>query len=329
MSHFLKNKMIHDAVLLVYRGQERYIDESKGEMTNDSPFAIASISKLYTYTLVLQLIDAGQLSYQTHITDILPPHITEKLPHAKKVTIRHLLDQTSGFANYEMDHVPGKPSLMDEILQHDRRVEFDELLEILAKLPLRSELGGKRAYYADINAMLLGKIAELITGETAKQLLVKRICQPLGLVCTHWANGDEVLAPLYNGRRTFAFQKYLSSQVYQGGIVTTSRELMRFIQGFFGGKLFDTAHISDPTFRPIQFRPLKYGSGMMQLSLMPIVSCFFGGVREIRGHSGITGSFAFYYPEKKVFVTGTVNQLKYRPYPMIFQAISSAVKKRR
>ncbi|OSI11941.1 serine hydrolase domain-containing protein [Neisseria canis] len=328
MAHFLKNHAVHDASLLVCRGGITCIEESKGSMTSDSPFAVASISKLYTHALIFQLIDRSGLSYGTKLTDILPHNITRYLPRAGQVSIRHLIDQNSGFPNYEQDCQPGGTVLINEIFRHDRRMELEEALEILSRLPPKSKPGGQKAYYADINAMLLGKIAEVITGKSAKQLLTDSICQPLDLKQTHWADGSEEIAPIYNGARIIACRQYLASQVYQGGIVATNAELMRFTQAFFGGKLFNASHIDSPTFRAIQFFPLKYGSGMMQLTVAPLVAYFFRGVREIRGHSGVTGSFAFYCPQKEVFVTGTVNQLKYKPYATIFRSIAACDKNR-
>ena len=59
----LKNKKIHQATLLVYKGSDKVAEMSKGDMTSDSPFAIASISKLYTDALIFWLIDQKRLSY--------------------------------------------------------------------------------------------------------------------------------------------------------------------------------------------------------------------------------------------------------------------------
>ena len=329
MTTFLKSRQLYEASILAYQGEQLYLEENKGQMTSDTPFAIASISKLYTDAIVFQLIDQGKLTYDTSLTDILPPEMTKHLPQAEQVTVRHLLDQISGFPNYEMDRQTNGKVLIDDLYKADRRVAFEEALEMIAELPAGTCLDGDKAYYADINAMLLGKMAETVTGQTAEQLLEHLICQPLQLSQTHWATGHEKLAPLYNGQQTIAFQAYLSSQVYQGGIVATNRELMTFIRAFFTGRLFAKSHIQQPTFRPIQFRPLKYGSGMMQLTISSFMSLFFGGAHEIRGQSGITGSFAFYCPEKDVFVTGTFNQTKKRPYPTIFRAIAAGVKRQK
>ena len=327
MTAFLKSKQLHEACILAYQGDRLYLEENKGQMTSDTPFAITSISKLYTYAIIFQLIDQGKLTYDTRLTDILPQDVTKYLLHAEQVTVRHLLDQISGFPNYETDRQINGKVLLEELYKADRQVTFEEALEILTDLPAKSQLGGNKAYYADVNAMLLGKMAEAVAGQTAEELLEASICRPLGLSQTHWGTGHDRLASIYKGKQAIAFQVYLSSQVYQGGIVASNRELMAFIRAFFGGRLFASSHIQQPTFRPIQFRPLKYGSGMMQLKMGSFLSLFFSGARELRGHSGITGSFAFYCPEKDIFVAGTFNQIKKRPYPAIFRAIAAAAKR--
>ncbi|MDO4259039.1 MAG: serine hydrolase domain-containing protein [Actinomycetaceae bacterium] len=322
MADFLRSKAIHNGTLMLCQGNETRINESKGNMSDETPFAVASISKLYTYTLIFQLIDAGRLRTQTTLPEILPATITRRLPNAPQVTIRHLVDQTSGWANHELDRQPNGTILMNELMQRDRRVNFTEALDIVARMPALAQ-PGEQAHYADINALLLGKIAETVTGKTAEQLLNEHICAPLGLEHTHWAREDESIVPFYNGKNIVRCPRYLSSQLYQGGIIAPNSEVMRFVQAFFREELFALVHIAQPVFRPIQMRPLRYGSGMMQLTISPLVSPFFGGVREMRGHSGFTGSFAYYCPQKDAIITGTTNQLRYHPYPILARAFGS------
>lgn len=69
MKNLLKNNAIHDATLLAYRRGAVCIDESKGEMDQDSPFPLASISKLYTHTLIFRLIDRGALAHAAILTE--------------------------------------------------------------------------------------------------------------------------------------------------------------------------------------------------------------------------------------------------------------------
>ncbi|QLB51155.1 hypothetical protein FDP16_01545 [Streptococcus sanguinis] len=83
-------------------------------MTSDSPLALASISRLYTDAIISQLIDQ---SYDTALTAILQQEITKDLPQAEQVTLRHLLDQISGFPNYEMDRQANGKVLIEDLFK--------------------------------------------------------------------------------------------------------------------------------------------------------------------------------------------------------------------
>ncbi len=311
---------IVQATVLVHREGGGRVELSKGGMTKDSPFYTASISKLYTHAMVFGLIDRDELCYGTRLAQVLPD-IAQGLPCGDVVTIRHMIDQTSGLANYETDRQPGGTVLLEEVLQEDRSVGLDEALRIMKVLPHRFAPGeGGRAYYSDMNAMLLGRIVETVTGQSLEEALETMICQPLGLGSTHYARHDEEPAPVFNGRRRARAHQYLGGQKAQGGVVATNAELMGFTQGFFDGALFDTRHIASPVFRRIQFFPMRYGSGMMRLAVPRLLSPLVPAP-EIRGHSGVTGSFAYYCPSRRAFVTGTINQLKRRPYELIYRVL--------
>lgn len=323
-SNVVKSRRIHDATVLVCRGGEKLGELTKGDMTSDTPFLLASVSKLYTHAMIFQLIDKGYFTYETAVADLLPDS-AERVPYSHTVTIRHMIDQTSGFANYEMDRQADGTRLLDEVLKQDRTVGFDEALDRLNNLPHKFPPGAKnRAYYSDINALLLGKIIERVTAQPLTQALEAMICKPLGLRQTRFVTLTDTLVPIYNGTHAIPANgiKYLAGQMAQGGIMATNTELMSFLQAFFEGTLFDVEHTKDPIFRPIQFIPMKYGSGMMQLAI-PRLLCPFIPAPEIRGHSGVTGSFAFYCPSKQVFITGTINQMKLKPYSIIYKLLAS------
>ena len=96
MTTFLKSRQLYEASILAYQGDQLYLEENKGQMTSDTPFAIASISKLYTDAIVFQLIDQGKLTYDTSLTDILPREVTKHLPQAEQVIVRYLLGHRLG-----------------------------------------------------------------------------------------------------------------------------------------------------------------------------------------------------------------------------------------
>ncbi len=90
--------------------------------------------------------------------------------------------------------------------------------------------------------------------------------------------------------------------------MATNRELMTFIVLSLLADCLQSPY-SAADFTSFRFRYTKYGSGMMQLTISSFMSLFSVSAHEIRGHSGITGSFAFYCPER-IAVTGTFNQTK-------------------
>ena len=98
-----------------------------------------------------------------------------------------------------------------------------------------------------------------------------------------------------------------------GGCVSTARELMVFIKAFFKGKLFNNTVFHElrvnNRLQASMLLPIHYGSGYMRIPLDGFATLFMGK-GELIGHSGSTGSFAFYYPEKDMFFIVDVNQME-------------------
>ncbi len=110
------------------------------------------------------------------------------------------------------------------------------------------------------------------------------------------------------------------------GLVSTSEDMMTFMTAFIQGDLFDAKHLTASPTKPIQFFPLKYGNGMMEVKMNPLMSPLFESPRII-GHSGSTGSFAFYDTKRQVVIVGTTNQLKGNPYSYIYTYLDGMVGK--
>ncbi len=82
---------------------------------------------------------------------------------------------------------------------------------------------------------------------------------------------------------------------------------MTFLRAFFGGQLFPKVYISELTVWNRIFFPLQYGIGVARFKLSRIFSPF-KPTPELIGHSGLSGAFAYYCPQKDLYLTGTVNQ---------------------
>ena len=172
---------------------------------------------------------------------------------------------------------------------------------------------GKRAHYANINFELLGKVIEIVTNSSLEDVFRQLIFDPLGLKNTYLPVDEEDFIPhLYYKDTAVHRPKLLRSVRASGGCISTAHDLMVFIKAFFKGKLFTTSVFQDLQVNnrlQVSMLPIHYGPGYMRVPLNGFATLFMGK-GELVGHSGSTGSFAFYYPEKDMFFVGDVNQLE-------------------
>lgn len=303
---------------------EVLLQKSANGLLPTDPFAAASVSKLFTHAVIFRLIDDGVLAYDGTLGELLPPtelsglHVIGGVDRSAQITVRHLIDSTSGLPDYETERQVGGGVLFDQILAADRAVTDEEALDIVRGLPASFEPGDDgKARYSNTNALLLGRIAEQATGRDLADLLAEFVIDRARLAMTHPARHDSAYAAIHVRGAPVARPAYIASSLATGGIITTGADLARFTRAFFQGDLFDPAHVSDPVWRPIQHRPLDYGAGMMGLEMNRLLSPFFPAPR-IAGHSGSTGSFAFHVPSLDLYVTGTTNQVGTQPFPLIY-----------
>lgn len=278
--------------------------------------------------MIFNLIDEGKLAYDTRVVDVLGDsvygiNVIDGQDYSDQITIRHLIDQTSGLADYETDKMPDGSVLIDQLPGGDVPIDYEESLRLTKQLSGRFAPGtGNKAYYSNMNANLLAKIAEVTTGEPIVDLFETYVYQPLNLQRTG-IDSEGNYQSFYSGDTALTLPEYLSSSPAAGGVVSTNQELMTFLQAFMSGELFDQQHITNPDFKSVQFFPVKYGSGMMSLS-MPLIMSPILPAPQIIGHSGSTGSFAYYHPESDTYITGTVNQTDVQPFEYIYRLIDSA-----
>lgn len=279
-----------------------------GGLDIDDPYAIDSVSKLFTHALIFQLIDQRLLRYDDRLLELWP-EAGELLPGLEKVTVRQLVNQTSG--------LPAPDD--DEALARDREVALPEMLRVAATM---KRPAGRHAHYSGLNAGLLAQVAAEITAEPFPELLHRGIFAPLGLHHTAPAEPTgQDYAAIMTAEGPVRGPRYLAGAVASGGIISTAREQVHFIRAFHEGELFERRHITDPAFRRIQLAPLQYGAGMMSMTAARSSSEL--PAPEILGHSGSTGSFAFYCPSRELFLAGTINTVLSPPYPVIYQALDA------
>ena len=314
-----KKKQIHESVLLVENsnGDVSY-SLGHGGKNSDTPFFIASITKLFTTTCIFILREQGKLSLDDEITRYLKQdtlrnlHVYKGQEYSNRLTISHLLFHTSGLR--DVIEEGSNKSKKRAILSKDVQIDFNETIVKTKEIKPHFAPGmGKRAHYANINFELLGKIIEIVTNSTLEEVYRQLIFDPLGLKNTYLPVDEEDFIPhIYYKDTAFYRPKLLMSIRASGGCISTARELMIFIKAFFKGRLFSNTVFHELKVNnrlQVPMLPIHYGSGYMRVPLNGLATLFMGK-GELIGHSGSTGSFAFYYPEKDMFFIGDVNQME-------------------
>ena len=140
----------------------------------DSVFQIGSNSKVWTATMMMQLVDAGQLDLDAPVVQYLPNFKVADGQTTQRLTVRHLVSHRSG--------IPGNiPALIRTGANTDKLQNY---VTALADIPPDVPIGVFS--YSNSAFIVLGRIIEAVTGQSWEARLQSSICQPLGLdnVCT-------------------------------------------------------------------------------------------------------------------------------------------------
>lgn len=291
---------------------------SSGNMTMDQPYFIASTTKLFTTAIILKLRAEGKLSLDDNISKYIDKSILSRLhiykgkDYSQELTIKHLLSHTSGLPDYFQGKETSGKSLEKEIKEgNDQFWTFKQAIERTKIItPLFAPGSKGKANYSDTNFQLLGKIIETITHKSYSENCKEIIIQPLGLTKTYLYQDSTDRTPkiLYYKSKELNIPKAMTSFGADGGMVSTSSDMLIFIEAFFTGKLFPSNYIDELQEWNKIFFPMKSGIGI-HLFKLPWIFNPTGAVPYFIGHSGLSGALAYYSPKENIFVVGTVNQV--------------------
>lgn len=309
-------KRVFGTSFAVQRGTFSWVGAA-GNLSEESPYFIASVTKLFTTAAVLQLRAAGKLDLNDRITDYLDSAILEGLhvykgkDYSRDLTIGHLMAHTSGLPDYFQGKNADGQSIESAILGGtDQAWTPEEAIELSKSMvPLFAPGAKGKAHYSDTNYQLLGRIIEHVSNKRYAVFCQEQIITPLGLTNTYLYQdpSDRTPQQIYHRRKPLAIPKAMVSFGPDGGIVSTSPELLRFTEAFFTGKLFPLPFLQEIQQWQRIFVPMWSGIGVQRLKL-PWLFNPFGTVPEFVGHTGQSGVVAFNCPDKKAFVVGTINQ---------------------
>lgn len=322
---YIRTKKIFESVVLIKNGTgETMFSKAYGEKTIDSPIVAASITKMFTAACIFTLIQQGYITLNDSLLDFYEPaylrglHVYKGKDYSCELKISDLLYQTSGLADiYE----EGKDNIKRQAIISDTFISFEKNIALTKKREAHFPPNYKaNAHYADINYNILGDIIEKVTKCSLESVFEQYIFSKINMSETYLPVSEKEYIPMvYYGDKQLYRPQFIMCSKASGGCITTTRDLMIFIQAFFRGELFDKKMLDSKQYRKLQLSmcPIYYGSGYMRVK-MGGVSTSFLGQGDLIGHSGSTGSFAFYYPNKELFFVGDFNQMKYPTLPIRF-----------
>jgi D-alanyl-D-alanine carboxypeptidase len=154
---------------------------------------IGSITKTFIGTLILQLVGEGKLGLDDPIKRWAP-----QVPNAQHITVRELLNMSSGLYDYSDDQQWGRQAFAPTAQVLARQWAPEQLVRVaVAHKPYFAP--GKGWHYSNTNFVLLGMIIEQVTGRPVQDVLRTRILQPLGLTHTVFPTTAAMPSPHVHG----------------------------------------------------------------------------------------------------------------------------------
>jgi CubicO group peptidase (beta-lactamase class C family) len=232
-----------------------------GAITTRTVFDIASVSKQFTATALLLLVDAGNPTLDDPISRYLP-----ELPAwAATVNVGQLMHQTSGIPEYV-------GLLEAQGFQIGDRTTEDQALQALVGVPKLEFQPGSQFEYSNSNYLLLGEIVHRIARKPLPQFLAERIFQPLGLAMVLDPTGpipDKAVPYEKRGGGGYRATESGWEQVGDGGIQTTPSQLVTWADNYRTGRVGGSRLIDAQLAGAVPTEPGgadRYGAGIYLLA---------------------------------------------------------------
>lgn len=244
------------ALAVVHSGSLRHSEycglanlKPRTPITAHTNFRLASLTKQFTATAILLLIQEGSLSLQSPIVPLLPD-----LPAAARgITIRHLLSHTSGLADYET------------LIPHPRTKQLTDadVLALLQQHPSLLFSPGEKFHYSNSGYAVLSLIVEKVSGRSFPDFLQQRVFQPLEM--TQTMAHQEGVSTVAN--RAFGFsradrewhltdQSLTSAVLGDGGIYSSMHDLQKWDDALSTGELLERSLLTQA------FTPAMLNNGL-------------------------------------------------------------------
>jgi CubicO group peptidase (beta-lactamase class C family) len=291
-------------------------DATGRAVTADTPFVIGSLSKPITATALMQLVDSGAVDLDASVRTYLPDFALATEDETATITVRQLLDQTSGIPTSA-----GQRSLNGPVT--DLAAQVAALADVVpASAP------GSSYAYSNANYLVLGLLIERVAQKPYGAYLEDHVFGPLGMTHAHADRDAAVRDGLTNAHRLWFGLTRDVAPLFRpdlepaGFLMASANDLARFVAMQVGGGAIDgTRVLSSTSIEAMQRGVAAMGLGEIGRYGLGWADAEVGGIRFV-GHVGSTtdmASVAFFSPERKsgmvILLNGqsTLYELAHKP----------------
>ena len=267
--------------------------------TRDGHVRIASITKTFTATLILRLVDQGVLGLDDHLSQYV-----KGIKNGRQITIRQMLNMTSGIFSYTEDEAFGAA------FDADPTAPFPPSAAIaIIKAHEPDFAPGQGWHYSDSNYLLLGVIASKVTGRPIDELMEDLVTEPLGLDHTSYPTSTSIPRPRIRGylaqpdgslRDVTAVNPAVAAGA--GAMISTLDDLASYAKALADGTILS---------RATQRERLD----LINVDLSPVLKTGYGlGIFDIQGFLGHDGAIygystaMFHLPQRNATIVVIGNQ---------------------
>lgn len=203
-------------------------------------FKVASITKMFTAVLILQLFEAGKIDLNQHFNTYLPDYHGEA---GFKVSVHQLLNHTSGMRN--IDTVRKLENALKYGLGfYQKPYTSDQIIANFCSDSLVN-IPGEKYDYSNSDYIILGKIIEACYQKTYEEVLNEKILKPLGMVGSGLLSDQKIIKNLASTYMTAPddhhlipdLPVYIENWYAAGAMYSNTRDLIKFSNSLFGLKL--------------------------------------------------------------------------------------------
>jgi CubicO group peptidase (beta-lactamase class C family) len=262
-------------------------DGSGRVVTPQTPFILASASKSFTALAIMQLVEDGTVDLDAPVVSYLPSFSVRDGSASATITVRHLLNHTSGLPESTAYQPMLSNDMSDDALDKRMRALNDAEIEHGA---------GQVFEYTDANYDVLGLIVEKVSGQTYATHIKERIFAPLAMSHSFTDQADARRSGLAGGHRSwFGFPRpfdapYSRAAMPSSYLISSAEDITHFLSGQLNGGTYDEASVLSPAGIEAMHQPsvregdrdIFYGMGWESRTL--------AGVPVVR-HKGTNANF--------------------------------------